>query len=382
VKPLVLFASGESDPDFLYATRMPVGEALYVRFAEGDDLLVVPTLELERARRQAVAGCVVDRREAGWQEQQDTVAAWADAAVKVLGERAAGGIRVSPRLPAGHYVALRERGLTVDLDRELFVSERRHKSAEEAGFIKAAQEAAQVACVEVIGNLAAARAGGDGLLWLEDHPLTSERLMARAQAALQEIGYGAAEMIIAGVPENALPHFRGEGPIRANGPVIIDIFPRGASSHYHGDLTRTVVAGEVDEQVLRMHEACVAALQEARALLRAGVNGRDVHRAACAVLVEHGFGTTTTGFEGDVDGPRMNHSTGHGIGLEVHEKPQLRDLDYPLQAGDVVTIEPGLYLTGLGGVRVENTGMVTEEGFEDFTTLPWSLDPADYLTSG
>ena len=75
----------------------------------------------------------------------------------------------------------------------------------------------------------------------------------------------------------------------------------------------------------------------------------------------------------------MNHSTGHGVGLEVHEAPQLRDLDYPLQSGDVVTVEPGLYLSGLGGVRVEDTGMVTERGFENFTTLPNSLDPADYL---
>jgi Xaa-Pro aminopeptidase len=75
----------------------------------------------------------------------------------------------------------------------------------------------------------------------------------------------------------------------------------------------------------------------------------------------------------------MNHSTGHGVGIEVHEPPQLRDLDYPLQAGDVLTVEPGLYLVGFGGVRVENTGMITEEGFDDFTTLPLSLDPADYL---
>jgi len=379
VKPLVLFAAGESDADFLYATRMSVGEALYVRFAEGDDLLVVPTLELERARRQATPGCVIDRREAGWQEQRDTTAAWADAAVKVLGDRAAGGVRVSPRLPAGLYLALRARGLDVELDPELFLAERRRKSAEEASFIRAAQEAAQVACVEVISNLAAARIGEDGLLWLADSPLTSERLMARAQAALQEIGYGAAELIVAGSPECALPHFRGEGPIRAHGPVIIDIFPRGASSHYHGDLTRTVVVGYVDERVRKMHEAAVAALRTGCGALRAGANGRDVHHAVCRVLVEHGFGTTTAGFEGNAEGPRMNHSTGHGVGLEVHEVPQLRDLDYPLLAGDVVTVEPGLYQTGLGGVRVENAGMVTEDGFDDFTTLPLSLDPADYL---
>jgi Xaa-Pro aminopeptidase len=128
-----------------------------------------------------------------------------------------------------------------------------------------------------------------------------------------------------------------------------------------------------------MHEAAVDALRMGCGALRAGADGRDVHHAVCRVLVEHGFGTTTAAFEGNAEGPRMNHSTGHGIGLEVHEAPQLRDLDYPLLAGDVVTVEPGLYQNGLGGVRVENTGMVTEDGFDDFTTLPLSLDPADYL---
>jgi Xaa-Pro aminopeptidase len=379
VKPLLLFASEEADADFLYATRMSVGEALYARFAEGDDLLVVPTLELDRAHLQARSGCVIDRREAGWTEQQDRVGAWADVAVRVLGDRAGGGVRVSPRLPAGFYVALQQRGLEVELEDRLFEDERRRKSPEEATFIRSAQEAAQVACVEVIASLSAATIGDDGLLWLEDHPLTSERLMARAQSALQEIGYGAAEVIVAGSPECALPHFRGEGPIRAHAPVIIDIFPRGASSHYHGDLTRTVVVGQIDDRARKMHEACVLALGAGRALLRSGANGRDVHHAVCRVLVERGYGTTTKGFEGSAEGPRMNHSTGHGVGIEVHEPPHLRDLDYPLQAGDVVTVEPGLYLVGFGGVRVENTGMITEQGFDDFTTLPLSLDPADYL---
>jgi Xaa-Pro aminopeptidase len=203
--------------------------------------------------------------------------------------------------------------------------------------------------------------------------------MAGAQAALSEIGYTSAEMIVAGSPECALPHFRGAGPIRANAPVIIDIFPMGMSSHYHGDLTRTVVAGQAPDQVRRMHEACVEALDVAVDLLREGANGRDVHLAVCRRLLDRGFGTSTKGYEGDPNAPRMTHSTGHGVGLEVHEGPQLRDLDYPLLAGDVVTVEPGLYELGFGGVRVEDTGMVVADGFRNFTTLPRSLDPSDYL---
>jgi Xaa-Pro aminopeptidase len=76
----------------------------------------------------------------------------------------------------------------------------------------------------------------------------------------------------------------------------------------------------------------------------------------------------------------MNHSTGHGVGLDVHEEPALRGPDEnTLQEGDVVTVEPGLYLLGLGGVRIEDTGMVTKGGFNNFTTLTRSLDPRDYL---
>ncbi|HKC20735.1 MAG TPA: M24 family metallopeptidase, partial [Candidatus Dormibacteraeota bacterium] len=77
---------------------------------------------------------------------------------------------------------------------------------------------------------------------------------------------------------------------------------------------------------------------------------------------------------------RMNHSTGHGVGLEVHEEPALRETtEYPLAEGDVVTVEPGLYKLGLGGVRIEDTGTVTANGFDNFTSLTRSLDPRDYL---
>jgi Xaa-Pro aminopeptidase len=162
--------------------------------------------------------------------------------------------------------------------------------------------------------------------------------------------------------------------------VIIDIFPSGRSSHYHGDLTRTVVVGDIPEEIKRMHASAVQALDAGIESIRAGVPGRDVHHAVCQVLVDRGYGTTTKGYEGPEGGPKMNHSTGHGVGLDVHEEPSLRGpSEGALQVGDVVTVEPGLYLLGLGGVRVEDTGMVIANGFENFTSLTRSLDPKDYL---
>jgi len=379
VKPILLLSRGGGDADFLYACHMAVEEAIYLRFARGDDLLVVSTLELDRARNESSAATVIDRKDAGWVDQEDTLAAWSDLGRRLLAERGLAEARVSPLLPAAAYEALRRGGVDAEIERRLFLDERRHKTPEEADCIRAAQGAAEAACVEVIGQLAAAEPKADGLLWLGGSPLTSERLMASAQAALNQIGYSAAEMIVAGSPECALPHFQGAGPIRSNAPVIIDIFPEGRTSHYHGDLTRTVVPGHAPDLVRRMHETCVEALDRAIGLLSHGVNGRDVHRAVCQLLVDRGFGAATDGFAGDPAGPRMIHSTGHGVGLVVHEAPALRDLDCTLHEGDVVTVEPGLYLGGLGGVRVEDTGMVVAHGFRNFTSLPRSLDPADYL---
>ncbi len=378
MKPLLLVSAGDDDADFLYATRFPVEQSFYFRFEDGDDLLMVPTLELERAKQTTIAKHVIDRIEAGWEESRDTLAEWAKAAAGVLSQRKVDHIRISPKLPVVYYEALKAAGVHLEIDKELFQAERRHKSREEASFIHAAQRAAEAACAEVIAHLAVAEVV-DGLLWLDGRPLTSERLMAKAQGALNEIGYTTPEMIVAGSPGCAVPHFRGAGQIRAHAPVIIDIFPRGTNSHYHGDLTRTVVTGEIPPGIQRMHDTCVQALDAGIALIRAGANGRDVHRAACQVLVDAGYGTTTKGYEGNQSGPVMNHSLGHGVGLDVHEAPSMRDLDYPLEANDVVTVEPGLYKIGLGGVRVEDTGLVTAEGFRNFTSLPRSLDPRAYL---
>jgi Xaa-Pro aminopeptidase len=286
---------------------------------------------------------------------------------------------VSPRLQAGYLEAMREAGLEVEVDRALFVAERRHKSAEEARFIEASQRAAEAAVVEVVSQLAQADIR-DGILWLDEQPLTSERLYARASLLLGEKGFVCPDMIIAGSPECAMPHYRGEGPIRANAPVIIDIFPANRTTHYHGDLTRTVVVGDVPDEIARMHAAVLQALDAGIESITAGASGRDVHHGVCQVLVDRGYGTTTEGFEGAGGGARMNHSTGHGVGLDVHEEPALRGPgENTLLEGDVVTVEPGLYLLGLGGVRVEDTGMVTRDGFRNFTTLTRSLDPRDYL---
>ncbi len=378
MKPIVLIPSGDTDADFTYASGFSVETALYIRFADGDDVLVTSPLEIDRARVQSRARRTLLLEEAGY-EETGPYDSYARLAARMLRERQLDSAVVSPRLQAGYLEALRASGLTIEVDRELFSAERRHKTAEEARFIEASQRAAEAAVVEVVSQLAQSDVR-EGILWLDGRPLTSERLYARASLLLGEQGFVCPDMIIAGSPECAMPHYRGEGPIRAGAPVIIDIFPSSRSTHYHGDLTRTVVVGEVSDEIRRMHAAVLQALDAGIESIRAGVAGREVHHAVCQVLVDRGYGTTTRGFEGAEGGARMNHSTGHGVGLDVHEAPALRGpAENPLQENDVVTVEPGLYLLGLGGVRIEDTGMVTSAGFKNFTSLTRSLDPRDYL---
>jgi Xaa-Pro aminopeptidase len=376
--PLLLYPTSADDPLFRYASGFGVEQGLYVRLGDREDVLVVSGLELERARAESAAAEILDRVDVGWRERRDVLGAWADVAAGLLRRRGVSAVRVAPTLPAAVYEELRRSGVGMEIDADLFVEERRRKTDEQLEGIRAAQRAAEAACREVVRGLAEATPR-DGVLMRGGEPLTSEWLMARAQLVLGEHGCGTDEMIVCGAPDSALPHARGTGPIRAGGPVVIDIFPRHRASGYHGDLTRTVVVGDVPPRVRDMHRACLAALDEALRSLRAGADGRDVHRAACRVLVDAGYGTLTEGLEGEGDVPRMVHSTGHGIGLEVHEAPQLRDLSWPLAARDVVTVEPGLYLLGVGGVRVEDTVAVTDEGHDNLTTLTRDLEPDAYL---
>jgi Xaa-Pro aminopeptidase len=153
--------------------------------------------------------------------------------------------------------------------------------------------------------------------------------------------------------------------------VIVDIFPRDRKTLYCGDCTRTVVHGEIPDTVRAIHAAVVAAKRDAIAAIRPGVTGEAVNAATLAALAKSGFAFGPPALPGVAT---ISHGTGHGIGLEVHEPPLLAPKGPPLVAGDVVTVEPGLYAIGIGGVRVEDMVAVTATGHENFNRLPEGLD--------
>lgn len=219
--------------------------------------------------------------------------------------------------------------------------------------------------------IARADASADGSLKHQGEPLTSQSV--RSMAAIEfmkrgfSMGHGA---IVATAPHVADCHHAGDGPLYTERPVVVDLFPRDDSSRYWGDCTRTVVHGQASDTVKAMHAAVVEAKAASEAALTAGNKADAVHKAAENVLLAHGYPSS----RGIItDHPSIQHGTGHGIGLDVHEPILLDHGGGEIMEGEVFTIEPGLYGRNDGGVRVEDMLVVTAGEARNLNALPDAL---------
>ena len=216
---------------------------------------------------------------------------------------------------------------------------------------------------------------GDELL-LDGEQLTVERVKADMNAAFAAHDTTADEYIVAPGAQGAVGHDMGSGPIRPSTPLVVDIFPRDNASAVYTDMTRTFVVGDVPDQVREWHRLCKEALDRAIADIRAGADCRAVFDGTCALFEAAGEPTQRTKKPGETLADGFFHGLGHGVGLEVHEEPSMGRLaEKKLVAGDVVTVEPGLYRAGYGGVRLEDVVLVTKSGAEVVTDYPYDLEP-------
>jgi Xaa-Pro aminopeptidase len=275
--------------------------------------------------------------------------------------------------PLGYGDALREAGVELTVDQKLFDDRRRRKSAHELEGIRRAQRAAEAGVATARELLARAERRNGGLT-LDGAPLTCELLKERIQATFLAHGALAEEMIVSHGPQTAVGHDMGSGPIGSDDVLVLDLFPVDLESACYADLTRTLVVGEMPGEIREWHELCRETLEQAVSQVRAGVNGGELHRAASELIAERGFPTQLTKREGEVLQDGFYHALGHGVGLEVHESPALGMIGEELVAGDVITIEPGIYKQGFGGVRVEDLLLVTEGGCERLTDCPYELE--------
>ena len=270
---------------------------------------------------------------------------------------------------------LRAEGVELEVDQDLFDDRRRVKTEAQLAGMRRAQRAAEAAMDTCRELLRRSEISGDDLL-LDGEPLTVERVKAAMNATFVAHDTTADEYIVAPGAQGAVGHDMGSGPIPAGVPLVVDIWPRDNGSAVYTDMTRTFVVGDVPAEVREWHRLVKEALDKAVADIAAGVDGRAVFDGTCDIFEAAGEPTQRSKIPGEplVDG--FFHGLGHGVGLEVHEAPGMgRSSQKALVAGDVVTVEPGLYRAGYGGVRLEDIVLVTETGAETITQYPYDLEP-------
>jgi Xaa-Pro aminopeptidase len=286
-----------------------------------------------------------------------------DAIVQTLiaacGRFSVSAVTTPAEFPLGAADRLRAAGIDVRADGAAFDLRRRRKTDDEIAGVRRGQKAAEAAMAAVRDGL---RQGGD---------VTVEELRTAAQVAM--IRHGAIPhdlTVIAPGTQGADSHDQGSGPIAANVPIVVDVFPRDVQSGCWGDLTRTLCVGEPPAELVEWHRHVREAQRRATEAVRPGVTGSELNQIAMDYLQAQGYATRQGGIEVE-DG--FKHYLGHGLGLDLHEAPTLDEGGEELVVGDIVTIEPGLYRSDFGGCRIEDIVLVTDDGHEILTDCPYDL---------
>jgi len=359
---------GESygDADMYYLSRFLAGDRFAILAAKKTTLLV-SSMELGRARKESAADRVLSTSDFHISEKLKSGRRPDEAYARVLADFlrrcSVNRLGVAYRFPAGIYRSL-EQDFSIEILDSPAAGMREIKGPEEIQAIAAAQRACERAMKRAIRLVASSEARGE-MLCRGGEPLTSEKVRRAIELSLLEDGCEAVDTIVAGGGQAADPHARGEGPLPAHAPIVIDIFPRSKSSRYFADMSRTVLKGEASSEVLELYQAVEAAQKAGLAAVREGAMGSEVHRRVSDVFQELGYR--------ERDGSGFTHSTGHGVGLAVHERPSLGEAGEALKSGQVVTVEPGLYYPDLGGVRLEDLVVVKKDGCENLTRLQRKL---------
>jgi Xaa-Pro aminopeptidase len=285
-------------------------------------------------------------------------------AVKEIGLESA---LVPPDFPLAWADKLRGAGIELRVDDQAFDLRRRRKTEAQLAGIRRAQAAADAAMGAAAALLRELPAG-----------LTCEQVRERMQEVCKEHDAELPETaIVAHGAQSASGHEEGHGPIDRGGIVLIDIWPRDRESRCWADMTRTFVAGggAPPAELQEYWELTRASLAAVMPMLKPGAVCREIHAASCEPYEAAGKPTVRTKPPDTILEEGYYHGLGHGVGLEVHERPNLGRSDERLIAGDVVTVEPGCYRLGFGGCRLEDLVLITEDGAEILTDFPYDLSP-------
>ena len=382
-KPLLFYGDSYRSPDIYHTTGFLAPDA-FIALEDGDELVVLlNSLEFGRGKKESRATSVRNLDEFGFAElgqkglDRDEVVG--TIITRLLTERGTTGVRVARYFPIGLADRLRAAGIAIEIDPDID-SRRRAKRPDEIAALEVAQRATEEAWAVGVDAIRRSTEGPLGVLMLDGEVFLAERLRAIVEGALLERGCNAPEQTITAPGKQAAdPHANGSGPLHAREPIVMDIYPQHGASRYYADFTRTVSKGTPADAIVRMYEVVRRAQDAGIAALRPGVTGQEVHEIVEDIIFAAGYDTLRPGHRHRPDDPVVRgliHGTGHGVGLEIHEAPSLgrgKASRVPLEVGDVVTVEPGIYDPDIGGVRLEDMLLITPGGSRNFTRAPRQL---------
>jgi Xaa-Pro aminopeptidase len=374
VPDVLIYADTIRSPELRHEVPVAVPDPFLYFERNGSKLAMVSSFEVDRLREVGVEAHPYE--EFGWDEllQKGLPREEVDLelSLRAAKEWGVGSAAVPSTFPLELADRLRAGGTELKVDRDLFLARRRVKTDAELAGIRRAQAGADAA-MGAARDLLRRAEPKNGSVVLDGEPLTSERLKLEILRVFGEHGLSADEFIVSHGPQSAVGHDMGSGAILPDEPIVIDIWPRDRESMCFADMTRSFVVGTPSDELLEYHRLVYDALQRSLESTRAGVEGRAVFTQVCELFQEAGYPTQLSKEPGQVLDSGFYHGLGHGVGLEVHEQPWLGRAPGELVAGDVVTLEPGLYRAGWGGCRLEDLALVTEDGCENLTDFPYDL---------
>jgi Xaa-Pro aminopeptidase len=378
VPDVLIFGETVTSPAMRHEVPVSVGDDFVYVERNGTKLVAVASLETPRLggnglEVRAFEDFGYDDLIAGGMNREQALV---EVALRACRETGLTTAAVPPDFPVSVADHLRANGIDLSPQSELFAERRRAKSEAEVAGIRRAQRGTEQAMAAARDMLRRAETRGDAL-FLDGEPLTVERIKTVLARVFTDADLLADDFIVSHGAQTAVGHDGGSGAILANEPIVLDLFPRDRESGCFSDMTRTFVVGEPSAELREWHRLTEEAINRAFALVKPGAVGRDIHVDTCRFYEEHGYPTQLSKERGTVLLEGFYHGLGHGVGLEVHEAPSLGmgGASDRLVPGDVVTLEPGLYKPGVGGCRLEDIVLVTEDGAENLTQFPYDLTP-------
>jgi Xaa-Pro aminopeptidase len=374
----VFYGDTERSPAMRHELPVSIGDPFLLAIVGGRMHLTVSGLEETRVAAAVPDAVLHNFRDLGFHELLEGGISHHEIDLE-LASRGAAAMGISaavadPEMPVAVADRLRSDGIIVDPDHKAIAARRRMKSASELAGIRRAQVAAESGLAAAAAVLGRAVPDGDRLV-LAGEVLTAESVRAALRDACRRAGAPAPPEVIVASVWQGQGHDPGSGPLPANLPIVIDLWPRDEPSGCWADMTRTFVVGEIGEALRALEGLVRNALERARDAVRPGVTGRELHALACDVFESAGHRTQRTG-PGDDPDEGFQFSLGHGVGLAVHEDPALGQTGRDeLVVGDVIAMEPGLWQRGIGEVRFEDLLLVTEDGSETLTNYSYELTP-------